>query len=68
MDLSQEFDIEDLIPAIVIGAVESVQSQRTPQMTGQAGREYGFLLEPTTLFPKLPKPTTKYDLFTRTDF
>ena len=40
MDLSEEFDIEDLIPAIVIGAVESVQSQRTPQMTGQAGREY----------------------------
>jgi hypothetical protein len=29
---------------------------------------YGFLLEPTTLFPKLPKPTTKYDLLTRTDF
>lgn len=28
----------------------------------------GFLLEPTTLFPKLLKPTTKYNVFTRTDF
>src|SRR3981081_2296641 len=29
---------------------------------------YGFLLKPTTLISILLKPTTKYDLFTRTDF
>jgi hypothetical protein len=30
--------------------------------------KYGFLLKPTTLISILLKPTTKYDLFTRTDF
>ena len=40
MDRSNEFDIEDLIPEIIIGVVQSIQEEKSVHMTGQAGREY----------------------------
>lgn len=40
MDESNELDIEDLIPEIIIGVVQSVQEEKSVHMTGQAGHEY----------------------------
>jgi hypothetical protein len=43
MDIDQwpnEIDIEDIIPAIVLGAVQSAKAEKTPRSTGLSGSRY----------------------------
>ena len=40
MDDFYQTEFEDLIPMVVIGAIEEAQAQKKPQMTGQAGYDY----------------------------
>jgi hypothetical protein len=45
MDIDQwpdEIDIEDIIPAIVLGAMQSAKAERTPRSTGLSGSAGGF--------------------------
>jgi hypothetical protein len=39
-DWDSDIDLEDIIPAIVIGAVQASKAQKTPRNTGQPGCEY----------------------------
>jgi hypothetical protein len=40
IDWSDDSEFEDIIPAIIIGAVQASNAQKRPQNTGFPGREY----------------------------
>jgi hypothetical protein len=40
MDWSDDIELEEIIPAIVIGAAQAAKAQKTPQNTGLPGRQY----------------------------
>ncbi len=40
MEYLDDINLEDIIPVIVIGAVQATRPENTPRNTGQPGREY----------------------------
>ena len=40
IDWPDDIEFEDIIPAIIIGAVQALNAQKRPQSTGLPGREY----------------------------
>ncbi|MDX6296005.1 MAG: hypothetical protein QOH50_5264 [Kribbellaceae bacterium] len=40
MDIFEDIDLSDIIPIIVLGAVEDAKTRRTPRNTGLSGSDY----------------------------
>ena len=40
MDLFADIDLSDIVPLIVLGAVEEAKKSKTPRNTGQSGGDY----------------------------
>ena len=40
MDIFEDIDLSDIIPIIVLGAVEDAKTRRTPRNTSLAGSDY----------------------------
>jgi hypothetical protein len=40
IDMSEDIDIESIVSAVIIGAIQDIEQEKTPQNTGLPGAQY----------------------------